>query len=315
MTTNEKKVYVGIDIAKDKLDIYMSDSKKHYVIGNKLHGYRELEKKFSKAIKYVLICESSGNYERKLVKHFMDLDYEFCVVNAAQIRHYAKSKGRTAKTDKIDAQLIAEYGEKMEPQPRLKLTKEADELKSLYTRRLQLTDSIVEEKNRLSNAPEEVKDSIEKILSSLEQEKARIDKELDEKIESVEAFKIVFNRLLTFKGIGRITALGLVAMLPELGKVDRKAISALIGVAPFNCDSGDQRGKRRIWGGRKSVRNILYMATLSAKRHNDVIKNFSNRLLEKGKTQKVVITACMHKIIMILNAMIRDEKDFESEFA
>jgi transposase len=228
------------------------------------------------------------------------------VVNPRQARDFAKATGRLAKTDKIDAQILARFAAAIEPSPSVLPDQEAQALQAILTRRRQLLLMLVSEKNRLLMAPEAVAKRIRAHIRWLEKELERIDRELEEAVQQSEVWRRNEELLRSVPGVGPVLARTLLAELPELGTITHKRLSSLVGVAPFNRDSGKIRGKREVWGGRAPVRATLYMGALVATRHNPTLKEFYERLLAAGKHKKVALVACMRKLLSILNAVMRD---------
>lgn len=228
------------------------------------------------------------------------------VVNPRQARDFAKATGRLAKTDKIDAQILARFAAAIEPSPSVLPDQEAQALQAILTRRRQLLLMLVSEKNRLLMAPEAVAKRIRAHIRWLEKELERIDRELEEAVQQSEVWRRNEELLRSVPGVGPVLARTLLAELPELGTITHKRLSSLVGVAPFNRDSGKIRGKREVWGGRAPVRATLYMGALVATRHNPTLKEFYERLLAAGKPKKVALVACMRKLLSILNAVMRD---------
>ena len=228
------------------------------------------------------------------------------MVNPRQARDFAKATGRLAKTDKIDAQILARFAAAIEPSPSVLPDQEAQALQAILTRRRQLLLMLVSEKNRLLMAPEAVAKRIRAHIRWLEKELERIDRELEEAVQQSEVWRRNEELLRSVPGVGPVLARTLLAELPELGTITHKRLSSLVGVAPFNRDSGKIRGKREVWGGREPVRATLYMGALVATRHNPTLKEFYERLLAAGKPKKVALVACMRKLLSILNAVMRD---------
>jgi transposase len=232
------------------------------------------------------------------------------VVNPRQARDFAKATGRLAKTDKIDAQILARFAAAIEPSPSVLPDQEAQALQAILTRRRQLLLMLVSEKNRLLMAPEAVAKRIRAHIRWLEKELERIDRELEEAVQQSEVWRRNEELLRSVPGVGPVLARTLLAELPELGTITHKRLSSLVGVAPFNRDSGKIRGKREVWGGRAPVRATLYMGALVATRHNPTLKEFYERLLAAGKPKKVALVACMRKLLSILNAVMRDRANW-----
>ena len=235
------------------------------------------------------------------------------VVNPRQVRDFAKAIGQLAKTDKIDARVIAQFGKLTRPRAVVKTKELQGELDQLVTRRRQLIDTRTAEKNRQGQAVSKVVfKSIQRVLDALNKDIKALDREIEKLVQSDDDWKNRAKLLGTMPGIGEVTSATLIAELPELGDLNRQQISSLVGLAPFNRDSGTMRGKRSIFGGRRAVRSALYMAALSARRHNPAIAAFSKRLNEQGKPPKVIITACMRKILVILNTMVKTNSPWKN---
>lgn len=301
---------LGIDVGKAKFDVGVNDEKKVRVWNNDPEGRIELSDWVAEQAPQLVVVEASGGYEAALVSELVSRDIAVAVVNPTRVRAFARAEGVLAKTDKIDAQVIARFGATMKPAARARRDENQVALNELVTRRRQLVLIATAEKNRLSTASPTMQAHIRSHLAWLQAEIKGLEEQISQAISANPEWTETANRIDGVPGIGFITAATLVADLPELGQLNRQKIAALVGVAPFNHDSGKQRGKRRIFGGRTSVRSVLYMATLSAIRHNPVIKAFYQRLLDKGKLKKVAITACMRKLLVILNTMVKSGQDW-----
>jgi transposase len=317
MTTQEHKIYIGIDVSKAVLDIFISADSSYHQYENSIPGIKKLMAKLKKyPIEQMLVAmEATGGYEKLTGRTLVKNNFIVTIANPRNIRAFAKASGRLAKTDKIDAKIIATYSEKMQPKSRLVMNENHDKIAELSVRRTQLIAIIVAEKNRLDKVSSDIKKSILRTIKWLGKELAGIDEQLKNSIQSDENFNQKYNLLKTVKGIGEKSATALIAYLPELGSLEERKITALAGLAPYNCDSGKMRGKRMIWGGRSSVRTSLYMATMTAVRSNKAIKTFYNRLLQAGKPKMVALTACMRKLIIIMNAMIRNNQPWQENYA
>jgi transposase len=256
------------------------------------------------------VVEATGGYEEALVLGLYEADLPVALVSPQRVRQYAKARGLLAKTDKLDAQNLAEYGKNIQPRLFVAKSEEGRRLSAIVGRRRQLEDMLKTEKNRLRTVHLEIKTSLQTILACLEAEVERLDEEIRKFMAEHEDFKEQEKLLRSAKSIGPVTAATLLADLPELGKLDRKEIAALVGVAPINNDSGKKRGYRKTRGGRPEVRSVLYMSALSAIRYNPIIKVQYEQLVKRGKEKKVAITACMRKMLTILNAMMRDQLPF-----
>ena len=301
---------IGIDVGKAKHDVNVVGEKRVREWANDPAGREQLSEWVVKQEPKLVVLEATGGYEAALVSELLERELDVAIVNPTRVRAFARAEGLLAKTDKIDARMIARFGAMMKPKAQARRDEAQVELNQWVTRRRQVVEMRVAEKNRLDTAPERIKADIERHIEWLTTEIEALEKLINQAIIDNPVWREIARRVDTVPGIGAITASTLVAELPELGHLNRQKIAALVGLAPFNHDSGKYRGKRRIFGGRTSVRCVLYMATLSAIRHNPVIKAFYQRLLDKGKLKKVAITACMRKLLVILNTMIKNKQDW-----
>jgi transposase len=302
----QQKQWVGIDVSKARLDVYLRPSGKQFQFNNQANDISELIKQLQTFTIEQVILEASGGLELEAAQALQQQGYAISIINPRQGRDFAKASGKLAKTDRIDAAVLAHFGEAMRPAITVLSSANEQGLQEVVTRRRQLVEMLTAEKNRQSNLRGKMRQSVEEHLKWLEERIRELDCEIEELSQSQAEWRARVTILKSVPGIGDVIATTLVAALPELGQVSDKRISALVGVAPFNRDSGKYRGTRTIWGGRSSVRAVLYMGTLVAVRHNAVLKDFYARLLVRGKAKKVALTACMHKLLRILNAMIRD---------
>lgn len=309
---NEKlsDIFVGIDVSKTQLDVALGKGGEFWQASNDAVGIRKVVERL-KAIQPVLIVvESTGGLEMALITELYAAGLPFALVHPGRVRAFARSIGLLAKTDKLDARLLAQFGEAVKP-PLTRLPGEAEQyLNALMLRRRQLLDILVDEKNHLISTRLDLRSKVEEHLTWLENEVADLDQQITAQIRQIPHFMEKDTILRSAKGVGPVLSAKLLSGLPELGTLDRKKIAALVGVAPFNDDSGRRRGKRKTKGGREDVRKVLYMATVAAARSNVVIKPFYQHLLKQGKLKKVALVACMRKFITILNAMIRDMRLF-----
>lgn len=309
MTTQSEK-YIGIDVGKTWLDVAVWGTEEVWQVPNDDSGVEKIVDRLLEWTPTLVAVEATGGYEQLVVQELILRGFAVAVSNPTRVRALAKATGKLAKTDAIDARLIAEYAFKI--QPEAMEPKEVNEirLKAMVSRREQLVEMRTAELNRLATTHSSMKADVQKHIEWMS---ARI-KTLEEKIKKLLVFlpkwKARVDSLDTIPGVGFITAITVVVEMPELGQLDRQKIAALAGLAPFNRDSGKKRGKRRIFGGRKAVRRVLYMACLSAMLHNPIIRPMYKRLTENGKIFKVAITACMRKMLTIMNAMTRDQVDW-----
>lgn len=301
----EESVFVGIDVSKATLDIVMRPGGSRESIPNQEAQIGELVRRLSTLRVTLLVVEATGGVERRIVRALAAAELPVIVVNPRQVRDFAKATGRLAKTDKIDAEILAHFGEAVRPALRAVPEPASEELRALITRRRQVTEMLTAETNRLAHSAKAVRKRIEAHIRWLEAELDRVDSELDQSIHQSPIWREQEELLKSVPGIGPVISRTLLAELPELGKLNRKQIAALVGVAPLNWDSGTLRGRRAIWGGRSAVRAALYMAALVASRRNSTIQDFYRRLRNAGKAPKVALVACMRKLLTILNAMIK----------
>jgi len=297
---------VGIDVSKRRLDVCLLPEGQSFVLSNDQEGVDELLSRLEGVRPTLVVLEATGRYERLAATSIAARGIAVAVVNPRQARDFAKAIGRLAKTDRIDAFVLARFAAAVEPAPSVIPDEEAQLLQHILARRRQILSMLVAENNRLQMAPQALQKRIRAHVRWLEKELSRTDGDLDEAIEGSVTFKENEALLRSVPGVGPVLARTLLAELPELGKLTHKRLCALVGVAPFNRDSGKRRGKREVWGGRAAVRAALYMGALVASRHNPTIKEFYERLLAAGKPKKVALVACMRKLLSILNALMRD---------
>ena len=296
---------VGIDVSKGLLDVAVLPEGEAWSATNDEEGITQVVKRLKSLRPRLVVLEATGGMETAFVGAAATARLPVVVVNPRQVRDFAKSVGALAKTDAIDARVLARFAEAVRPEVRPLKDKEASQLSALISRRRQLVEMLTSEKNRLGSAPEAIHPSLEEHIEWLEQRLTDINGKLRKAIKKSPVWRAKEQLLRTAPGVGAVLSATLVAGLPELGALNRKRIAALVGVAPFNRDSGKYRGKRCIWGGRGSIRAVLYMATLAATRFNPAIRAFYLRLCAAGKEKKVALTACMRKLLTILNAMVK----------
>lgn len=306
--------YVGIDVSKKQLDIAVNQDGAWWQSPNDEKGVAMTVAKLQELRPSLIVVESTGGLEVRLLTALYEAELPFCRVHPGRVREFARSIGLLAKTDRLDARLLARFAEAVKP-PVTSLPGEDEQLLSaLLTRRRQVVEMFTAETNRLGTAPSTTQDRISQHILWLQEERKTLDEEIEQFIDQTPTFRQKQEILTSTPGIGPVTSAILIADLPELGQLSRQKIAALVGVAPFNNDSGPRRGKRRVKGGRAAIRSTLYMATLSSIQYNPVIQSFYNRLLTYGKAKKVAIVACMRKLLTILNAMIRDKHAWIAEY-
>jgi transposase len=303
----EKRIYAGIDVSKDNLDVAINGDNMHLRIANNQVGITKLIAMLKERSPELVVLEATGGYEIHVAAELGIAGIPAAVVNPRQIRDFAKSVGMLAKTDKLDAMIIARFAATVRPEARPMPDGEAQELNAILSRRRQLMEMLVAEKNRLGNAVKAVKPGIKEHIHWLEKEMEITDKNLRQKVQSSNVWRHKDELLRSVPGVGPNLSVTILAELPELGTLNRKQVAALVGVAPLSRDSGKFHGKRTAWGGRATVRSALYMATLTATRHNSIIRGFYQRLCASGKAKKVAITACMRKLLTIMNAMVKHD--------
>jgi transposase len=295
---------VGIDVSKDWLDVAMDGESLR--VANEADGIIELTARLRAGVVQLVVMEATGGYETQAATAVAGAGLRLAVVNPRQVRDFAKATGRLAKNDRIDARVIAAFGVAVEPQIASLPDEQMRELQGLIARRSQLVGMRVQESNRLAQNQGALRQQIKAHIGWLDKAIAEVNTDLTARLRTSPAWREKDELYRSMKGVGPITSGTLMAALPELGTLDRRAIAALVGVAPFNRDSGTLRGRRVIWGGRAQVRHVLYMAATTAIRRNPVIKDFYERLVARGKPHKVAIVACMRKMVTILNAMARN---------
>lgn len=309
-------LYVGIDVAKESLDVCLLADSKRFSTSNDSKGFVQLLKALPTPGSCLVVLEATGGYQRAVVAELVASGHQVAVVNPRQVRDFARGLGFLAKTDRLDAEVIARFGQQAQPRSLEKSSGIQQELQQLVTRRRQLIDLRTAETNRLETATtKSVVKSLLSMIEQLEKKIRQIEKEMSKLVESDEALQCQAALIESVPGVGAITAAPLIAELPELGRLNRQEIAALAGLAPFNRDSGKFHGRRAIWGGRSAVRGVLYMAALSARRCNPVIQAFAQRLKDAGKPFKVILTACMRKLLVILNTIIKNNSAWNQQTA
>lgn len=312
---NSTESFVGIDVSKAELDVYVRPDNLHWTVPNDAEGHAQLVRRLSPIAPTLIVLEATGGLERPAAYTLIEAKLPAVVVNPKRTRDFARSLGLLAKTDRLDAQALAHFADSVRPELRDLPDQETQDLSAKLARRRQLTDMLTAERNRLHTAPSAIEDSIHAHIIWLQDQITALEEELDALIQANTQWHAQVKQLSAVKGVGPITAYTLTADLPELGQLNRKQIAALVGVAPLNNDSGKRRGKRFVQGGRATVRTALYMAALSASRFNPTIKAFYVRLTDAGKPKKVALTACMRKLLTILNAMVMNGTDWDPNYA
>jgi transposase len=306
-------MFVGIDVSKDRLDVHLRPSAERFAVARDGHGLDQLVARLVTTRPELVVLEATGGFEITVAAALATAGLPLAVVNPAQIRAFARAIGRLAKTDRLDAELIARFAEQVRPAPRPVLDEQAQILAELVARRRQIVEMIGMESNRRRQARSaKVVHGIERTLAALQAALAELDREIDGQVRGSPAWRAAEDLLTSVPGIGKITARTLIAELPELGHLDRRRIAALVGVAPVNRDSGAWRGHRAIAGGRSAVRNTLYMAALSAASWNPAIRTLYLRLRARGRPAKAALVAAMRKLLTILNAIMRDRRPWQN---
>lgn len=314
MADESYKFYVGIDVSKYKLDVAVSKNTELYQVANNEIGFKELIKRLPSKKHSLIVLEASGGYEQLAANYLRHKKFNVAIVNAKRVRDFAKASGKLAKTDGIDASVIMSFAKAFDPSPQNLATSEEEDRLNYLSRRGQLVKMLTIEKQHIEKASRDFHPVIQKHIRYLEKELEKIEGHLEKLIAQDAELKNKVEKLDEIKGVGKVTAMNVLLYMPELGKLNEKEVSALAGVAPYNRDSGQMKGQRKIWGGRASVRSALYLAILSATKFNPVIKRFYDRLIQKGKLKKVAMVACMRKLIIIMNAMIRDNSFWQPKF-
>ena len=304
--------FVGIDVSKDRLDVAVLGEQKEKQVDNTQAGITKLLQWMLKLQPELIVVEATGGYQRSVVDALFHAGLPVAVVNPARVRQFARACGLLAKTDKLDAQVLAVFGQRVQPKLYTGKSEAEKELSALLARRKQVEEMLKAEQNRLRTASPSLRGSVERSIAFLKEEKKRLEEQIREWMSEQKAWQEQMEILDSAPGVGPVTTATLLADLPELGKMDRKKIAALVGVAPMNYDSGRKRGYRKTKGGRTDVRSVLYMSTLVATRYNPVIRTQYQHLLKRGKQKKVALTACMRKFLTILNAMMRDQQPFRA---
>ena len=302
--------WVGIDVSKASLDVFVQPTGSTWRVPNSPVEIEALGEQLTALAAERIVLEASGGYEALVVAILSSRQLPVVVVNPRQVRDFARAMGQLAKTDRIDAQVLARFGEAIRPELRAMPDVTTRLMRALVRRRRQLQEMLVAEQNRLisaavQDAPEPLREQLGEHIDWLRRQVSDVDDELRRELQASPVWHERENLLRTIPGIGPVTAATLLSQLPELGQIDRKGIAKLVGVAPLNRDSGTLHGVRRVWGGRADVRVVLYMAALVATRYNPLIRSFYERLKAAGKPKKVALVACMHKLLLLCNSVMR----------
>jgi transposase len=306
-------MFVGIDVSKDRLDVHVRPSGEAFAVARDGEGLDGLAAKLRALAPELVVLEATGGFEAVVAAAVAGAGLPLAVVNPAQVRAFARATGRLAKTDRLDAALIARFAEQVRPEPRPVASEQAQGLAELVARRRQVVEMIGMEANRRRQARSpKVLRGIERTLAALQTALTELDQEIDGQVRGSPAWRAAEDLLTSVPGVGPITARTLIAELPELGRITRRRVAALVGVAPVNRDSGASRGHRAIAGGRRGVRNVLYMAALTAIRRNPAVRAAYERLRGRGTPAKAAIVAAMRKLLTILNAVLRDRRPWQT---
>jgi len=308
-------VYVGIDVAKATLDVAVHPTADRWTAAHTEREVAGLVTRLTALHPALVVLEATGGLEGPLAGALATAGLPVVVVNPRHVRDFAKATGTLAKTDALDAAVLAHFAAAVRPTPRPLPDAATQTLAALVTRRRQLVEMLTAERNRLGSAPRTLRAEIQAHITWLQRRLGRLDDDLNQAIRTSPVWRVQDDLLQSVPGVGPVLSATLLASLPELGRLDRKAIAALVGVAPLNRDSGTLRGRRMVWGGRAAVRAVLYMGTLVAVRHNPILRAFYQRLRAAGKLPKVALTACMRKLLTILNAMLKHQRPWNPNYA
>lgn len=303
--------FIGIDVSKDQLEAAVFQQPTRLAVANTREGIGQLVVHLLRLSPALIVLEATGGLEMPAVTALVETGLPVALVNPRRVRDFAKATGRLAKTDRLDALVLAHYAQAIQPAPQRLPEPQAKEFAALLSRRRQLVEMLTAENNRISRAASCLQESLQKHIAYLQAELDRTDEDLHTRLKNSPLFKQADTLLQSVPGVGPVASFTFLAHLPELGHLSRKQIACLVGVAPLNRDSGRFRGQRLVYGGRAQVRSVLYMATLVATRYNPVIKAFYVRLLSAGKAKKVALVACMRKLLTILNTMLKKQTKWQ----
>ena len=308
--------FVGVDVSKEKLDVCLLPGGELHEFANDRAGQAALVACIAQLPAAAVVLEASGGYERSALLALQEAGLRVALVNPRQVRDFAKGLGQLAKTDRLDAFVLARFAQLVAPLPTEKTSAQQQELEALVTRRRQLLEVRVAEQNRVEQTRDKfIAQTFKRVLKTIDGEISKLEDRIAKLLESDDQWKTKLQLLLSTPGVGKTTGAALLAELPELGKLSRQQIAALVGVAPYCHDSGRSRGKRKIWGGRRSLRSILYMAALTARRCNPIIRQFAARLHQAGKAHRCIQIACVRKLLVILNSMLKNQTSWNPKIA
>lgn len=304
--------FVGIDVSKDQLDVCVLPGGECLQFTNDSLGRDKLVAHLKSLPNCLIVIESTGGYERAALLAIQDADLAIALINPRHTRDFAKASGQYAKTDRLDALVLAEFAQRMQPTPQAKIPEKQRLLDALLTRRRQLVEQRSAEECRLQQATDKfILKTVRQMIQTIQRQVDAVERRIAELLQSDDDWRAKLQIVQSTPGVGPVTGAALVAELPELGKLNRQQIAALAGVAPYPCDSGQHRGKRSVWGGRKKLRSVLYMAALAARRFNPAIKEFAARLARAGKAFKTIQVACIRKLLVILNTMVKNNSTWK----
>lgn len=306
MSQNKVEIFVGVDVSKSTLDVRIEPAGESFQVSNDSEGVGQLCARLIQIAPTLIVMEATGGMETLVAGELAARGLALAVVNPRQVRDFAKATGQLAKTDRIDAAILSEFARAIRPAVRPRKDAFTQELDDLVTRRRQMVEMRVQEKLRLPMASKVQLKSVKAHITWLDKRITEIESDLGTRLRESDLWRVKDDVLLSIPGVGEITSRSVLSRCPEIGNLNRKQIAKLVGVAPLNNDSGKYRGQRRIWGGRADVRSVLYMAAISAIQYNDIIKTFATRLKIAGKPSKVIIVACMRKLLTIMNIMIKN---------
>lgn len=309
-----EQMFVGIDVSKARLDVAVLPSGEIFAVDNTAPGITELLIRLSEVQPRLVVLEATGGLEQAAMLALHDAGFPVTVLNPRQVRHFSRALGKHAKTDRMDAVLLARFAQTLQPEAHVPSDASHRALEALLARRRQVVDLLTMERNRLHSSRDSyVQRDVQEVITYLEGRRAQLDQALQDAVQHDPQFQATYALLTSAPGVGPVMAVTLLAQLPELGSLSRQKVANLVGVAPLNWDSGESRGHRSIWGGRAEVRQVLYMSAVSAVRWNPTLKNVFDQLIQRGKPTKVALVACMRRLLVTLNAMVRDQTSWHAQ--